>query len=184
MRTGPVAITEIDGGIEFGIGEQERPRTVGHIDGDLRMLAQEVTEPRQQPLGTEGGDQGQLQGGGALITHHRQGVALDSIQPAGDSTAVNLSGVSQFHTAAGTAKQLNIKECFEVGDLATHRALGQREFLGSLGEALMASGRLEADQGLGRRDLAAHGAGSFGAVISYKYQAASCPCAEPGLLAA
>ena len=69
LGTRPVAVAEVDSGVEFGIGKQERPCAVSQVDGNLRMLAQEVTEPWQQPLGAERGDQGQLQRGGALVAH-------------------------------------------------------------------------------------------------------------------
>src|SRR5690554_6835828 len=70
---------------------------------------------------------------------------------------VGQSRLGQPYSAPGTAEQLDVKESFEIGDLPAYRALGQGQFLGGPGKALMAGGGLEADQGLGGGYLAAHG---------------------------
>src|SRR5690606_41441524 len=70
---------------------------------------------------------------------------------------VGQSRLGQPYSAPGTAEQLDVKEFFEIGDLPAYRALGQGQFLGGPGKALMAGGGLEADQGLGGGYLAAQG---------------------------
>ena len=47
LGAGPVAIAEVNGRIKLCISKQERPRAVGQVDRDLRMLAEKVTEPWQ-----------------------------------------------------------------------------------------------------------------------------------------
>src|SRR5690554_2984567 len=70
---------------------------------------------------------------------------------------VGQSRLGQPYSASGTAEQLDVKKSFEIGDLPAYRALGQCQFLGGPGNALMAGGRLEPDWGLGWGYLAAHG---------------------------
>ncbi|MNC43905.1 hypothetical protein D3C75_927910 [compost metagenome] len=120
------------------------------------MQALEVLEARQQPLGGEGRHHRQLQAGAALLAHHRQGVALHSVELGGDAPAVGQAILGEHDAAAGAAEQLDAEEGLEAGDLPAHRALGQRQLLGGLGEALVARCRLEGDQRGGAGDLAAH----------------------------
>ncbi|MNN23305.1 hypothetical protein D3C81_1366980 [compost metagenome] len=152
----PVAVAEVQRGVELGVGEQERPGAVGQVDGDLGVPALEVLEARQQPLGGEGRHHRQLEAGAALLAHHRQGVALHRVQLGGDAPAVGQAVLGQHDAATGAAKQLEAEERLEAGDLPAHRALGQRQLLGGLGEALVARRRLEGDQRGGAGDLAAH----------------------------
>src|SRR5690606_4396816 len=165
--TRPLAITKVDCRIEFGIGKQEGAGAVGHVYRYVRMLHKVVAQPGQQPLGAEGRYQRQFQGGGALVAHHRQGVALHRIEPMGDASAIGLAGLGQPYAPPRSAKQLNIEKAFQVGYLSAHGALGQGQFLRGLGEALVAGGGFEADQGLGWGNLAAHW-GSCKAAVSCK----------------
>src|SRR5690554_7785626 len=70
---------------------------------------------------------------------------------------VGQSRLGQPYSAPGAAEQLDVEKALEIGDLPAYRALGQGQFLGGPGKALMAGGGLEADQGLGGGYLAAHG---------------------------
>ncbi|MNN25628.1 hypothetical protein D3C81_1391090 [compost metagenome] len=99
LRARPVGIAEIDGGIKGGVGEQERPGAVGQVDGDVGVALLEVLEPGKQPLGAKGRHHGKLDHIGALLAHHRQGVALNGIQLRGDLAAVGKPGLGQLHPA-------------------------------------------------------------------------------------
>ncbi|EJT85699.1 hypothetical protein PPS11_04870 [Pseudomonas putida S11] len=107
-------------------------------------------------MGTKGGYHGQLDHVCALLAHYRQGVALYRVQLGGHLAAVGKAGFGQLHAAARAAEQFHIEEGFQAAYLSTDGTLGQGEFLGGLGKALVARRRLEANQSGGTGDLAAH----------------------------
>ncbi|MNC53557.1 hypothetical protein D3C75_1029780 [compost metagenome] len=154
--TRPIRVAEVDGGIKIRVGEQERPRAVGQVDRHFRVFLLEILESRQQPLGAEGRNYGQFDHVGALLAHHGQGVALNGIELSGHPTAVGESGFRQLDPAPRASEQFHAEELFKAGDLSANRPLGQRQFLGGLGEALVARRGLEADQGGGAGYLSAH----------------------------
>ncbi|MNP55904.1 hypothetical protein D3C76_1505840 [compost metagenome] len=70
FSTRPIRITEIDRGVEIGVGKQEWARAVGQVDRHFRVFVLKVLEPGQQPLGTKGRNHGQFYDVGALLAHH------------------------------------------------------------------------------------------------------------------
>ncbi|MNT46248.1 hypothetical protein D3C72_1828780 [compost metagenome] len=158
MRGGarPVAVAKINRGIELGIGEQERPGTVGQVDRDLRVQALEILQAWQQPLGAEGRHHRQFDAHGALLAHHRQGVALHRVQLRGHPSRVGQAGLGQLDPAPRTAKQFDVEKLLQPGDLPADGALGQGQFLGRLGEALVAGGGFEGHEGGGTGNLPTH----------------------------
>ncbi|PAV71447.1 hypothetical protein WR25_10199 [Diploscapter pachys] len=123
----PVGVAEVNGGIEGRVGKQEGAGAVGQFDHI-----------------------------GALLAHHRKRVALHRIQLCGYLAAIGEPGFGHFHAPARTAEQFDIEEGLQAADLPTDGTLGQGQFLSGLGEALVTCGRLEADQGSGAGNLAAH----------------------------
>ncbi|MCY1444342.1 hypothetical protein D9M71_608090 [compost metagenome] len=156
MSTGPIGITEIDGGIERGVGKQERPGAVGQVDRDFRMTLLKVLEPGQQPLGAKGRNHGELNDVGTLLAHHRQGIAFHRIQLRGYPAAVGEPGFGELYPATRTAKQFDIEKFLQPGNLPTYGTLSEGQLVRGLGEALMAGGCFEADQGRSAGDLPSH----------------------------
>ncbi|MNP47061.1 hypothetical protein D3C76_1410990 [compost metagenome] len=120
------------------------------------MALLEVLEARQQPSGAKGRYHRQLDHAGALLPHHRQGIAFNGVQLGRHAPAVRQAGFCELYTTARAAEQLDIEELFQAGHLSADCTLGQGQFLGGLGKALVAGGRFKADQGSSTGDFTAH----------------------------
>ena len=92
-----------------------------------------------------------------LATAHQvQCIALHLVQAGRHPPAVALARLGQGHAALAAAEQLHAQEVLQTGDLAADGALGDRQFAGGPGVALVAGGRLEGGQGGGGGQFAAH----------------------------
>src|SRR5690606_18047714 len=61
---------------------------------------------------------------------------------------VGQSRLGQPYPASGPAEQLDVEKALEIDDLPAYRSLGQGQYHGGPGQALMAGGGLEAAQSL------------------------------------
>ena len=157
----PAGIAEVDGGVEAGLVEQEGAGLGVQVHDHLGLAGLETAQARQQPAGGKGGHDSQIQrAAGAVLRHHGQGVLFQGVQPGADLAAVVLPGLGQLYTPPGAPKERHAQVLLQRVDLPADGALGQRQFLGSPGEAFVAGRRLEGKQGVGAGDLLAHdGAG-------------------------
>ncbi|MCY1552487.1 hypothetical protein D9M68_888840 [compost metagenome] len=63
------------------------------------MQTLEILQSGYQPLGAEGGNDGQLHRHCALLAHHGEGIALHRIELGGDTARVGQASLGQFYPA-------------------------------------------------------------------------------------
>ena len=150
LRARPVRQAEMDGrihGFELEI-ELRQPR--GQVDGDARMGAEELRQPRRQPARAEGRQDGQVQAAALRIGAKAQRGIGDARQGSAYLLRIGLARSAQAHGLALAHEQLGAQALLQRANLAADGALRQMQLGGRCGKALMPRRGLEgAEQGHG-----------------------------------
>src|SRR5262249_19134268 len=127
------------------IGDRRQP------DPDLRVLLDEIADPRLQPLGGKAGAARDEQVAPLRLWRYQSRRARDRCKSALDLAGIDAPGSRQRCAAGVPGEDPNTKEVLEVLYLVADGRWRDPELLGGAAEAAMSRGGLERQQRLERR---------------------------------
>ena len=114
----------MDRRVELGVIEKEWSRAGLEIHLDADMPRQEAAEARQQPLGRECRNDGEIDGQSApLMGHDGQGIAFHRVELLGHLPAIQHAGLGKPDPLTRAPEKLDAQKILEPADLPTYRAL-------------------------------------------------------------
>ena len=138
---------EDDGGVDVLGGEVERRRprrVVAEVHHDAAMRGEEARQPRHQPAGAEGRQDGQIENAAGAAEGHgvdrRRG---EPRQRLAHLARIGAAGRRQHHALAHALEELEAELRLHRRHLAADGSLGQVELLRRLGEGQVPRRRLE-----------------------------------------
>jgi hypothetical protein len=128
---GPVAVAEKNGAVELGPLEVVAVHEGHEMQRDLRVQPLKVGQPRNQPLGAEGGQRRQVQRAAAVAAGNElQRGRLQLREQGANRLLVALSGRRERQALAAALEQRRADPALEFLHLLAHRALREVQRLG------------------------------------------------------